>query len=347
MQNKVILIGAIREGQKPVCGETMKNQLLLQRFKEIFDNVKTIDTYKWRTHPWCIFKTLWYLLYYQSANVVISASQSSRYLLRFLYYFPIHKRVFYWVIGGTLPVSVKRGKVRVCELNNLIHVIVQSKSMVVKLLELGVNNAVYVPNSKPIVFRPDFNKNPIKNNYKFIFLSRIHPDKGIAEIINAVDIICNSGCGNMFQVDFYGPIEKQYEKQFFELITDRKNVAYHGYLDLLTPEGYSIMASYDAMLFPTYWDNEGFPGAIIDAYIAGLPIIASDWNLNREFVEEGTTGFIIPVHDAEALAQKMLSVIRNEVDLNGMRRCCYEYVQQFETRKVLSAQLFTKLGMIS
>ena len=39
---------------------------------------------------------------------------------------------------------------------------------------------------------------------------------------------------------------------------------------------------------------------VIDAYIAGVPLIASDWNMNTEVITE-KTGVIIPPKDEEAL----------------------------------------------
>ena len=64
-------------------------------------------------------------------------------------------------------------------------------------------------------------------------------------------------------------------------------------------------------MFPTTWKGEGFPGVIIDAYAAGLPVIATDWNLNKEIICEGENGFIIPPNDVQALAKKMIWVMNN------------------------------------
>ena len=41
--NKIVLIGAIHEGKAPCCGETMKNQLFIKRYKELFDKVISTD----------------------------------------------------------------------------------------------------------------------------------------------------------------------------------------------------------------------------------------------------------------------------------------------------------------
>jgi glycosyltransferase involved in cell wall biosynthesis len=76
-------------------------------------------------------------------------------------------------------------------------------------------------------------------------------------------------------------------------------------------ESYEILSKYSCMLFPTYWQGEGFPGVIIDAYIAGLPVIATDWNMNKEVVVDGVTGLIVPIKDASALSKAMLKLLQN------------------------------------
>ena len=53
------------------------------------------------------------------------------------------------------------------------------------------------------------------------------------------------------------------------------------------------LVNYDLMLFPTRYYTEGLPGTIIDAYIANLPVIATEWKHAREFIKDGETGFIV------------------------------------------------------
>ena len=82
---------------------------------------------------------------------------------------------------------------------------------------------------------------------------------------------------------------------------------------------YNLLSEYSCMLFPTFWQGEGFPGVIIDAYIAGLPVISSDWNMNSELIEDGETGFLVPVQNAKMLADKMLDLIKNPELVMNMR----------------------------
>jgi glycosyltransferase involved in cell wall biosynthesis len=48
-----------------------------------------------------------------------------------------------------------------------------------------------------------------------------------------------------------------------------------------------VLRDYFALLFPIYYIGEGFAGTAIDAFSAGVPVIASDWKYNSEVIKEG------------------------------------------------------------
>lgn len=344
-KNILILVGGIHLNHKPDCGETMKNQLFLKRFNELFEKVIPVDTYQWQKHPFCLVKLFFVLLFHPKAKVIISASGASKYLVKFLFRFPINKYVYLWAVGGDLPVAVRKGYFTAAALNQLVLIPVQGRSMVVELNELGVKNAVYVPNSKPITYHPVIKPHKEGQPYRFVFMSRIHPEKGIKEILEASNKLDAEGLEGQYIIDFYGAKDKDFAPEFDNLIGQKKNLTYKGYLDLTNDAGYELLASYEMMLFPTYWRGEGFPGVVLDANIAGLPIIASDWNLNTEVIEDKKTGVIIPVKNTNALFEAMKKVITGETDLFAMRNNSVNHVQQYDFRNVLSEDLMKKLKL--
>ncbi|MGI6341505.1 MAG: glycosyltransferase [Bacteroidales bacterium] len=343
-KNKIILIGGIRKGKKAVCGETMKNQFFIKRFSELFDKVIAVDTYNWRKRPWCIIEIFFTLLFNPKAKVIISASASCRHLIHFLNKIPLNKNVYFWVIGGKFPLFVKEGLYRIDALNKLKKILVEGEKMLEDLNKLGVNNVICVPNFKPIIFSPQIE--PKKDDiYKFVFLSRIHPDKGIKEIIEAYEILYRNGYKDRFTIDFYGLLPNDFKEDFFTMISNKENISYNGFINLRDENGYKQLSTYDVMLFPTYWGGEGFPGVVIDAYIAGLPIIATDWNLNKYVIEDNKTGIIIPVHNSDALAESMKKFIDKSIDLNLMKQNCVENAKKYDYKNVLSERLMKELEL--
>ncbi|CAN5808630.1 glycosyltransferase [soil metagenome] len=66
----------------------------------------------------------------------------------------------------------------------------------------------------------------------------------------------------------------------------------------------ALMKSARALVFPSVW-YEGFPMVIVEAYAAGLPVIASDLGSMSTLVEHGRTGLHFSPGDPKDLARKI------------------------------------------
>lgn len=69
-------------------------------------------------------------------------------------------------------------------------------------------------------------------------------------------------------------------------------------------------AGADIFCLPSY--REGLPVSNLEAMASGLPIVTTDAPGCRETVVEGENGFLVPVRNAAALAEKLECLIRNE-----------------------------------
>lgn len=64
-------------------------------------------------------------------------------------------------------------------------------------------------------------------------------------------------------------------------------------------EIHETLGKYDVMLLPTHFYTEGLPGSVVDAYISGIPVIATEWKHSHEFVDDGKSGFIVPFENGK------------------------------------------------
>ncbi|GAB2496993.1 glycosyltransferase [Algoriphagus taiwanensis] len=62
-------------------------------------------------------------------------------------------------------------------------------------------------------------------------------------------------------------------------------------------------------LFPSWY--EGFSGALVEAMMAGMPIITSDIPMNLEAVTDQKSALVFPVQNVQSLTEKMLWAIEN------------------------------------
>lgn len=344
----LIFIGPLGLGAIPQTGDTFKNQMLHERFLELFSQVVPVDTFDWQEHPWILFRLVLVLLLYPKAKIVVSAnSVSANKILRFVETLRPKNDVYYWVIGGMFHKMIEDGTLSTKAYKSLRGVFVEGVSMVKSLQAKGIFNVTYVPNFKRITH---FGINTSKKDEltHFVFMSRVEEHKGCTDIIKSVDILNKNGYHGKYDVTFYGreSQDPSYSEQFIQMVRSHPEVEYRGLLNLKDTDNYDVLSKFDVMLFPTYWIGEGFPGIIIDAYIASLPIVASDWHLNKDIIEDGKTGWIIPPHDVDALAQKMAFAIDNPGIVESMSQICRKKAEQYDSSVVLSEENLKLWGIL-
>jgi glycosyltransferase involved in cell wall biosynthesis len=80
------------------------------------------------------------------------------------------------------------------------------------------------------------------------------------------------------------------------------------------------MAQHDVLLFPTLFD--GFGLVITEALSQGLPVITTLHSGAPECVRDGIEGFIVPIRDPCAIAQRLEQLLNNPDQLTSMREAC-------------------------
>lgn len=345
---KILLIGAIHQNHPPEGGEEFKNQLLVRFFRAHFSRCEVIDTKYWRTQPKVWIRLFVHLFLVSYDRIIISASSASTYrLLQIVYYLSRRKlsKIVYMVIGGYFPEAVTAKIYRRKFYADLFQIIVEGHYLKDELKKSALeSNVSVIPNFKAIeaTFIPAKVAGMKEEKTRFVFLSRIAPSKGVPEIFEAVALLRQRKNLPAFSVDFYGPVEAPFQSSFFSLIGEyADSCTYKGYLDLVgeTEQSYQTLAEYHCMLFPTYWQGEGFPGVVVDAYIAGLPIIGSDWNMNSEIIEEGKTGYLIEPKSSEQLAAAMEKIILDPETLKILSKNSLQKAKAYDYRDVLTNHL--------
>ena len=147
-----------------------------------------------------------------------------------------------------------------------------------------------------------------KDAFTFLFVGRIVGDKGINELCEAFDKL--SGMANV-RLLLVGPYEDSLDpisQKSKEII--KKNPAIESVGRKFGDELLAYYAISDCFVFPSY--REGFPNTVLEAGAMGLPSIVTDINGSREIIRQGENGVIIPSHDANALLDAMLKMMKDK-----------------------------------
>lgn len=178
--------------------------------------------------------------------------------------------------------------------------LVQTKALIIAAEKAGLRKVAWFPTSRPFMVLPSAIPKR-KCCRKFIFLSHVRPTKGIFEIISAAERFCGE-----ISVTVFGPFYDGLGKEIFK---GCQRVSYGG---VVSPEQVPhILSQHDALLLPTYYPGEGYPGALLEAFTAGLPVIATRWKSIPEIVDDNC-GILVAPKDSDALFRAMTEIVENE-----------------------------------
>lgn len=265
--------------------------------------------------------------------IILLGENGMRFYLPFLYFTNklFRRKIYHYVIGSELVGMVEKDRNLVKWLNGITKNWFEYESGSAILRQMGVKNVETLPNCKMLDYLPRADIKPyVLNNdiYSFCTFSRVMEEKGITDAILAIAGINKSHSKKLVHLDVYGQVDETYREKFEKLLLEHGEcVSYKGLVD--SQKSVDVLRVYYALLFPTRWPGEGFPGAILDCYASALPIIATDWNANGEIIHHGKTGIIYPKEELCDLRQAIEWSIKNDAAVNAMRFACREEYEKY------------------
>lgn len=81
--------------------------------------------------------------------------------------------------------------------------------------------------------------------------------------------------------------------------------------------------------------NEGTPNVLLESMASGVPVVVTDVADNAYIVPEGKVGFVVPVNDVDALADRLLQVIGNNELRSRMKTEARRWIEaEFSTQRL-------------
>ena len=151
-----------------------------------------------------------------------------------------------------------------------------------------------------------FTPTPVPETPTFLFIGRLIRDKGIVEYLNACRIV--KGRNEYIRCLLVGPYDTNpsaLKPEDLKKYIDDGSVEYFGEQADVRP----YLNQCSVYVLPSY--HEGTPKTVLEAMASGRAIITTDAPGCRETVTEGMNGYLVPVKNANALAEKMLYLANN------------------------------------
>ena len=342
MKNKKIaIIGHFGGNKQFFDGQTVKTIALYEELKRTFNySPYKVDTYYKKCNPLkLLWQTLACLFTCDDIFVLLSSGGMKIYFPLLFLASKIKKiRIYHDVIGGNLDQIIQKHPKFCKYLNSFTVNWVETNSLKVKLEKLGVYNAEMLPNFKNLNAIPMSSISPYNSQdgcYSFCTFSRVLAEKGITDAINSILAVNLKYQKNIAKLHIYGPIDESYREEFEKLVACHKQcISYKGIVN--SNDSVEVLKNYFAMLFPTKWNGEGFPGTVLDCYASGLPVIASDWNSNSEIINHMKTGLIYPSKDFANLTDAIEWSIVHHQKIDSMRVSCRSEYEKYTPEQIIS-----------
>ncbi len=162
-------------------------------------------------------------------------------------------------------------------------------------------------------------------------IGRLVPHKRHSDILQALKRLSDEGYDAGLVIAGDGPLRDQLKAMARDLgLGDR--VTFTGEFDRLE----DVMAQLDVFVLTSASESQCMP--ITESMSYGKPVVASDFGGIPDFVEDGVTGFLVPVGDVEELAAKLKRLLddpalREEMGRRGRAR----YVERYKPERITDA----------
>lgn len=333
---RIGIIGHFAFGHQLLDGQTVKTKILydgLMSSNDTSEKIYCVDTYDNKVNKVrLLLRSLICVLTCKTIIILLSGNGMRIYFPMMYFAKKLLKRnVYHDVIGGSLALSVVKNPKYKEYLNSFNENWVEFEKMKLEMEEVGVTNCRVIPNFKHLKVENAHLNIEDEHKNSFCMFSRVVEEKGITDAILAIHKY-NETHEKQADLEIWGPIDEKYTEKFQSLLEQYKScVSYKGTVSY--NKSLEVLTDHIALLFPTFWLGEGFPGTIVDAYAAGLPVIASDWNANSELIENFKTGWVYPNETISTLYESIEWAMKHQDELVRMRPHCVNKAREYMTEK--------------
>jgi glycosyltransferase involved in cell wall biosynthesis len=161
-------------------------------------------------------------------------------------------------------------------------------------------------------------------------VARLAEQKGHRTLLEAAPLVHATHPDVRFAIAGDGELREELEQE-------AKKIGDHVVMLGNRPDVPDLLASFAVFAFPSRY--EGLCIAVLEAQAAGVPVVATAVGGIRETVVDGETGFLVPVDDARALADRILHVLEHRDEARRVAEEARRRVQAFSEERMVAETL--------
>lgn len=181
-----------------------------------------------------------------------------------------------------------------------------------------------VSRSEVAAVQPELDR-PLHTPLKIATVSRLIPEKGIADLLRAAGMLAGQAGRLEITVIGEGP-----QLPALEALARQNGIQDQvTFTGLLSHDEVLLrLLEMDLCVFPSL--TESFGKARVEAMMCGVPLITTATGFGGDMVgEHGERGWLVPYRDPAAISALLREILQGKYDWPRLRRCCREYAEGF------------------
>ncbi len=143
-----------------------------------------------------------------------------------------------------------------------------------------------------------------------LFTGVLIPSKGVRVLLQAFQrVIANGANARLELMGKWGDEAFQRECEAFVQREVPGRVSFLGVKR--DKEKLMHFAACDIFCFPSFFEAESFGLVLVEAMQFAKPVVTTDWRGIPSVAQDGVNGFVVPVHETEAVADRLLKLIHD------------------------------------
>jgi glycosyltransferase involved in cell wall biosynthesis len=164
-----------------------------------------------------------------------------------------------------------------------------------------------------------------------LYCGRLAPEKALPSLIDAFALVLGRIPDSVLVLVGDGPLREPLTEQAGRLQIPEKNLRFAG---RVAPDDVPIWLQI-ADVFTLVSPSEGFPCALAEAMSAGLASVVSDIPGNRQLIDSGKHGLLVPVGDPQAIADALTQILENNLlRANMAKESRTRVLENYSTSKI-------------
>lgn len=165
-----------------------------------------------------------------------------------------------------------------------------------------------------------------------LFVGRLEPLKAVDSIIralHAISVVAPQELDGVRLTIVGGEVGNPERKR---LVALAEHLGVDGWIEFVGAKDHTQLPTYysaaESLLMPS--DYESFGMVALEAMAAGTPVIASNVGGLAYLVREGETGYLVPVRDSLALAERMRDILSDSARRDAMGQAAHVLAQNYD-----------------